>query len=131
VALNSHALPARERSAAELHAWVRRDEEYAILGANVVVELNSESRAANRPAEPGRSPDGPTATSGWPASAPAGPNTATPAGPAAPTTHNPTKEDGCRRPLIPTSPTGPDSDQRLDAVQVPWAHPSRERTPLT
>jgi hypothetical protein len=45
VALNPHALPARPRSPAELHQWVRRDEEYAILGANVVVELNSESRA--------------------------------------------------------------------------------------
>jgi len=45
VALNPGALPARERSPAELFQWVRRDEEYAILGANVVVELNSESRA--------------------------------------------------------------------------------------
>jgi WhiB family redox-sensing transcriptional regulator len=45
VALNPHALPARPRPPAELYQWVRRDEEYAILGANVVVELNSESRA--------------------------------------------------------------------------------------
>jgi WhiB family redox-sensing transcriptional regulator len=45
VALNPDALPARPRSPAELHQWVRRDEEYATLGANVVVELNSESRA--------------------------------------------------------------------------------------
>jgi hypothetical protein len=45
VALNSSVLPARERSPAELYQWVRRDEEYVILGANVVVELNSESRA--------------------------------------------------------------------------------------
>jgi hypothetical protein len=45
VALNPHALPARPRSPTELHQWVRRDEEYATLGANVVVELNSESRA--------------------------------------------------------------------------------------
>jgi hypothetical protein len=45
VALNPHALPARPRSPAELHQWVRRDEEYATLGANVVVELNSESHA--------------------------------------------------------------------------------------
>ena len=44
-ALNPGALPARPRSQPELFAWVRRDEEYAILGANVVVELNSESRA--------------------------------------------------------------------------------------
>jgi hypothetical protein len=45
VALNPGALPARERSSGELFQWVRRDEEYATLGANVVVELNSESRA--------------------------------------------------------------------------------------
>jgi hypothetical protein len=45
VALNPHALPARPRPSAELYQWVRRDEEYAILGAKVVVELNSESRA--------------------------------------------------------------------------------------
>jgi WhiB family transcriptional regulator, redox-sensing transcriptional regulator len=45
VALNPQAVPARPRPPAELHQWVRRDEEYAILGANVVVELNSESRA--------------------------------------------------------------------------------------
>jgi hypothetical protein len=44
IALNPNALPARPRSPAELHQWVRRDEEYATLGANVVVELNSESR---------------------------------------------------------------------------------------
>jgi hypothetical protein len=34
VALNPGALPARERSAAELYEWVRREEQYAILGAN-------------------------------------------------------------------------------------------------
>ena len=45
VALNPGALPARERSAAELYEWVRREEQYATLGANVMVELNSESRA--------------------------------------------------------------------------------------
>jgi WhiB family transcriptional regulator, redox-sensing transcriptional regulator len=44
VALNRSLLPARERSDQELAAWVRRDEEYATLGAEVVVELNSESR---------------------------------------------------------------------------------------
>jgi hypothetical protein len=44
-ALNPGALPARERSPAELFQWVRREEQYATLGANVVVELNSESRA--------------------------------------------------------------------------------------
>jgi hypothetical protein len=45
VALNPHALPARPRPPAELYQWVRRDEEYATLGANVVVELHSESHA--------------------------------------------------------------------------------------
>jgi hypothetical protein len=45
VALNPGVLPARERSAAELYEWVRREEQYAILGANVVVELYSESHA--------------------------------------------------------------------------------------
>jgi WhiB family transcriptional regulator, redox-sensing transcriptional regulator len=45
VALNPGALPARERPAAELHEWVRREEQYATLGANVVVELYSESHA--------------------------------------------------------------------------------------
>jgi hypothetical protein len=44
VALNRRLLPARERPAEELAAWVRREEEYATLGAEVVVELNSESR---------------------------------------------------------------------------------------
>ena len=44
-ALNPGALPARERSPAELHEWVRREEQYATLGANVVVELYSESHA--------------------------------------------------------------------------------------
>jgi hypothetical protein len=45
VALNPGALPARARPDAELYQWVRREEQYATLGANVVVELNSESRA--------------------------------------------------------------------------------------
>jgi hypothetical protein len=45
VALNPGALPARARSEAELYQWVRREEQYAILGANVVVELYSESHA--------------------------------------------------------------------------------------
>ena len=45
LALNPGALPARERSPAELYAWVRREEQYATLGANVVVELYSESHA--------------------------------------------------------------------------------------
>jgi WhiB family redox-sensing transcriptional regulator len=49
LSLNRRLLPARERPADELAAWVRREEEYATLGAAVVVELNSESRT-RRPA---------------------------------------------------------------------------------
>jgi WhiB family redox-sensing transcriptional regulator len=45
VALNPGALPARGRPPAELYQWVRREEQYATLGANVVVELYSESHA--------------------------------------------------------------------------------------
>jgi hypothetical protein len=45
VALNPDFLPARERSQAELYQWVRREEQYTILGASVVVELYSESHA--------------------------------------------------------------------------------------
>jgi hypothetical protein len=45
VALNPGALPARSRPEAELYQWVRREEQYATLGANVVVELYSESHA--------------------------------------------------------------------------------------
>jgi hypothetical protein len=43
--LNPGALPASPRSPAELHEWVRRDEQYATLDANVMVELYSESHA--------------------------------------------------------------------------------------
>jgi hypothetical protein len=49
LSLNRRLLPARERPAEELAAWVRREEEYATLGASVVVELNRESRT-RRPA---------------------------------------------------------------------------------
>jgi hypothetical protein len=45
VALNPGVLLARERSPAELYQWVRREEQYATLGANVVVELYSQSHA--------------------------------------------------------------------------------------
>jgi hypothetical protein len=67
VALNPGALPARERPAAELHEWVRREEQYATLGANVVVELYSESRARQLTTRawaiiPGR----PRPAAGWP-----------------------------------------------------------------
>jgi WhiB family redox-sensing transcriptional regulator len=43
LALNRKLLPARVRSDAELAARVRRAEEYAVLGAEVVVEIGSET----------------------------------------------------------------------------------------
>jgi hypothetical protein len=43
VALNRKLLPARARSEAELAARVRRAEEYAVFGAEVVVEMGSET----------------------------------------------------------------------------------------
>ena len=46
VALNRDELPVRARSTGELAERVRRAEDYAVLGARVVVELHSESHAA-------------------------------------------------------------------------------------
>jgi hypothetical protein len=46
VALNRDELPVRARSEGELAARVRRAEDYATLGARVVVELHRESHAA-------------------------------------------------------------------------------------
>jgi hypothetical protein len=46
VALNQGELPVRARSGGELAERVRRAEDYAALGARVVVELHSESHAA-------------------------------------------------------------------------------------
>jgi hypothetical protein len=45
VALNRGQLPVRARSGGELAERVRRAEDYAALGARVVVELHSESHA--------------------------------------------------------------------------------------
>jgi hypothetical protein len=45
VALNHDELPVRARSAGELAERVRRAEDYATLGARVVVELHTESHA--------------------------------------------------------------------------------------
>jgi hypothetical protein len=46
VALNHGELPVRARSGGELAERVRRAEDYAVLGARVVVELHAESHAA-------------------------------------------------------------------------------------
>jgi hypothetical protein len=46
VALNRDELPIRARSGGDLADRVRRAEDYAVLGARVVVELHTESQAA-------------------------------------------------------------------------------------
>jgi hypothetical protein len=46
VALNHGEIPTRARSGGELAEWVRRAEDYAVLGARLVVELHTESHAA-------------------------------------------------------------------------------------
>jgi hypothetical protein len=46
VVLNHGELPVRARSGGELAERVRRAEDYAVLGAEVVVELHTESHAA-------------------------------------------------------------------------------------
>ena len=46
VALNHGELPIRARSDGELAEWVRRAEDYAVLGPRVIVELHTESHTA-------------------------------------------------------------------------------------
>lgn len=77
LALKPGALPARERSPGELYEWVRRDEEYAILGDNVMVELYSEATPADHH-PPGRSPAAPSLPTGASATATAELSAATP-----------------------------------------------------
>jgi hypothetical protein len=83
VALNPGALPARPRSPAELYQWVRREEQYAILGANVVVELDSESHARQPTSRAWAIIRRADAAIGWPANAPAAPTAVTPTEPTA------------------------------------------------
>ena len=53
VALNHGQMPVRARWGAELAERVRRAEDYAVLGARVVVELHSESHATKPTTAPG------------------------------------------------------------------------------
>jgi transposase len=52
VALNRNELPVRARSGGELAERVRRAEDYAVLGARVVVELHTESHASKPSTRP-------------------------------------------------------------------------------
>jgi hypothetical protein len=105
VALNPGALPARAKPEAELYQWVRREEQYATLGASVVVELYSEATPASPPPEPGQSSAGPTTATGWPANVAAALSAARPTGPTAPA--GPTNPRSGRWWPMPADPTRP------------------------
>jgi hypothetical protein len=113
VALNPSALPGRARPEAELFQWVRREEQYAILGANVVVELYSESHARQQPPGLGDHPTSrPQPPAGRPTHQPFRPPPRRPSRPSRP--HQPVPPtpgagDGGRCPLSPPAPT---SEQR-------------------
>jgi hypothetical protein len=77
-ALNPGALPARPRSPAELYQWVRRDEQYATLGATWWSSCTAKATPANPPPGRGRSSVGLTEATGWPANAPAARSAAIP-----------------------------------------------------
>jgi hypothetical protein len=105
--------PPRPRSADELYQWVRREEQYAILGANVVVELYSESHARQQPPGLGDHPTSrPQPPAGRPTRQPPRPPPRRPSRPSRP--HQPVPPtpgagDGGRCPLSPPAPT---SEQR-------------------
>jgi hypothetical protein len=119
VALNPGALPARARSEAELYQWVRREEQYATLGANVVVELYSESHARKPTARAWAIIRRADRATGWPANAPAAPTAVTPTEPTAPAgPSNP--RSGRWWPMLAdsTGPDQPDSEPRFHACCV-------------
>jgi hypothetical protein len=77
VALNPGALPAHERSPAELFQSVRREEQYATLAPTWWSSCTAKATPARPPPGHGRSFAGPTAATDWPANAPAVPSAAT------------------------------------------------------
>jgi hypothetical protein len=117
VALNPGALPARSRPEAELYQWVRREEQYAILGANVVVELTAKATPAGQPPAPGQSSAAPNVPSAVPATAKGAASAATPTapiGPIAPADLTNPRRGGWLRMLDdPTHPDQLDSESRL------------------
>jgi hypothetical protein len=85
LALNHDELPVRARSGGELAERVGRAEDYATLGARVVVELHRESHAASPAPAPGRAPGAPTAATAARPTANSVVSAARPTAPAAPT----------------------------------------------
>jgi hypothetical protein len=85
MALNHGELLVRARSGGELAERVRRAEDYAALGARVVVELHTESHAAKPSTRAWRSPAAPTAATAARPTANSAASAARPTAPAAPT----------------------------------------------
>jgi hypothetical protein len=87
---------------------VRRAEDYAALGAEVVVELQTESHAAKPSTRRGRSPAAPTTPTAATPTASSAASATRPTAPPAPTApadpNKPGEGDGCRCPLIPSRP---------------------------
>jgi hypothetical protein len=125
-ALNPGVLPARERSPAELYQWVRREEQYAILGANVVVELYSESHARKQPPGLGDHPTSrPQPPAGRPTRQPFRAPPRRPCRPPWPVPAAPGAGDGDRCSLTFTCPTGPTASS--GSTQAPLGYESLER----
>jgi hypothetical protein len=78
-------LPVRARSSGELAERVRRAEDYAALGARVVVELNGEAMPPSPALAFGQSPDAATAPPAATSVASSAASTVSPTAPAAPT----------------------------------------------
>jgi hypothetical protein len=114
VALDPQALPARPRTPAELHQWVRGDEEYATLGANVVVGRSRKSRARQPTTRAWAITRRAQRATGWPASAPAAPSAARPTAPDAPTDPTNPRRGGWLP--LPADPIHPRPGRRPGAV---------------
>jgi hypothetical protein len=124
VALNHGELPVRARTGGELAQRVRRAEDYAALGARVVVELHTESHAASPAPAREQSPAAPTAATAGRSTASSAASVTRPAAPPArtdPSTRG--AGDGCRCPMIPSTPTSSLARLRFALAWSPTGQP--------
>jgi hypothetical protein len=120
VALNRDELPVRARSGGELAERVRRAEDYAALGARVVVELHSESHAAKPSTRAWATAAAPTAATAATRTASSAATAAAPTAP--PARIAPTSRRGRWLPM-PADPIHPDQldgEQRFRADLVAY-----------
>jgi hypothetical protein len=121
VALNRDELPVRARSGGELAERVRRAEDYAALGARVVVELHTEAMPRSPARGRGRSPVAPTAPTAATRMASSAASGARPTAPAAPTDPSKPKRGGLlSMPADPTRPEPRSGQQRFRADLVAY-----------